>query len=254
MLVLCKGSPAPCSPPLAESLSFWGQPEATGYARKQDQLLKSMAELHFLSWSIRDCIKFESWLRVGWKRHFALRLFQSVGLPPERWVVAILYSQQDGSCVPYPPCAWALCGKSPRLFWCESICLQSCHLNRNWVFNQVYMAGTGGKKEKEKREGKRMGNRVTWWNLEPDRPRAGLLIYKLWELWVLYGPEPWFPICGMGGILSHGADVRIWWWSGCTVPGPRFLDFFKCFEGGGETAACCSISVLLAAQVALAST
>ena len=66
-----------------------------------------------------------------------------------------------------------------RLFQCESICLQSCHLNRNWVFNQVYMAGTGGKKGERKKEKEREWGTEsrggTWSQTDPERD----LIYKL---------------------------------------------------------------------------
>lgn len=66
-----------------------------------------------------------------------------------------------------------------RLFRCESICLQLCHLNRNWVFNQVYMAGTGGKKGERKKEKEREWGTEsrggTWSQTDPEWD----LIYKL---------------------------------------------------------------------------
>ena len=98
--------------PSLPGLYLLGDPEAAGYTQKQAQLLTSMAELHFLSWSIRDCISFESWLDVGWRRHplpsVSLRVWGSA------WRGGLLSSctpRKAGSCVPYSPCAWALCGK-----------------------------------------------------------------------------------------------------------------------------------------------
>lgn len=124
----------------------------------------------------------QSWLE---KTHFALRLFQSVGLLPGK----------VGCCHPLLPSRLdpmylilrvpELSVANTRLFRCESICLQLCHLNRNWVFNQVYMAGTRGKKGERKKEKEREWGTEsrggTWSQTDPEWD----LIYKLWELWVL---------------------------------------------------------------------
>ena len=98
--------------PSLPGLYLLGELEAAGYTQKQAQLLTSMAELHLLSWFIRDCIRSESWLDVGWRRHplpsVSLRVWDS---RLERWVAVIVTPQKAGSCLPYSPCAWALCGK-----------------------------------------------------------------------------------------------------------------------------------------------
>lgn len=131
-----------------------------------------------------------SWLE---KTPFALRLFQSVGLPPE----------EVGCCHPLLPSRLDLVYLIPRvpelsvantcLFRCESLCLQSCHLNHNWIFNQVYVAGTGGKKGERKKEKEREWGTEsrggTWSQTDSERD----LIHKLWELWVLCAPESWVP-------------------------------------------------------------
>ena len=83
-----------------------------------------------------------------------------------------------------------------------------------------------------------MGNRVTWWNLESDRLGAGPYLQALRTvsslcLWVLVSPSvEWVAFCLM--VLMWESDGEV---------DARFLvrDFFKCFEGGGETATCCSV-------------
>ena len=63
-------------------------------------------------------------------------------------------------CVSYSPCAWALCGKCLSIETREHRLQLHCS-SHSLVFNQVYTAGTRGKKGTKKKEEKRVGNRVT---------------------------------------------------------------------------------------------
>ena len=80
-----------------------------------------------------------------------------------------------------------------------------------------------GRREKEKKRRKENGEQSHAVEPGARQTQSGTLFTSCENCECFVPLSLGFPICGMGSFPSHGADVRIRWWSGCTVPGPRLL-------------------------------
>ena len=211
--------------PSLPGLYLLGEREAAGYTQKQAQLLtSSIAELHFLSWSIRDCIRSESWLDVGWRRHplpsVSLRVWDS---RLERWVAVIVYSPEGWVLSAlFPVCLSSLWQIPIYLDVKASAYIRAIRTTTGSLIKFMWQVEEG-RREKEKKRRKEYGEQSHV--VEPGvRQTRSRTLFTSFENCEFFMPlSLGFAVCGMGSILSNGADVRIPWWSGCTVPGPRLL-------------------------------